>query len=153
MYAYEMSLAMVGTRASYEFRWRRWALLRDVVAAHLEGASTSRRYPVFASIGGAVGFVSVHVPAEALAAELREIRAQLAERPVTDLVLGPMTARVLYPRLSVQTARPLTHIELSQVAPIGDEKTLDHYFASMIDSMLEVCEHPTADGTIEIHDG
>ena len=148
-----MSLAMIGKHASYEFRWRRWALLRDVVVTHLERPSQGERFVQFESIGNALGVASAHIPAAALERELRQIRARLAEHPVSDLVLGPITARVLYPTLTLEKARPLTHGELAHVAPIGDEKTLDQYFSSMIDSMLEVCAHPNEDGTIEIHDG
>lgn len=148
-----MSLTMVGQQASYEFRWRRWALLRDVVATHLEGGNTGSRFPCFASIGRALGVSSMAVSASELADELRQIREALARHPVEDLVLGPITARVLYPTITLEAARPLTRNELSQVAPIGDEKTLDQYFASMLDSMLDVCAHPSQDGTIEVHDG
>lgn len=143
---------MIGRSASYEFRWRRWALLRDVVATHLEGARAGTRYPQFASVGRALGVGSFRINAAALAEELRSIRDALAMRPLGDLVLGPLTASVLYPTLNLQTARPLTRTELSHVAPIGDEKTLDEYFSSMLDSMLDVCNHPSAEGTIEIID-
>lgn len=148
-----MSLAMVGRNASYEFRWRRWALLRDAIATHLEGASAGSRYQQFASIGRALGVESVRIPAAALATELRQIRDALARHPVEDLVLGPITAKVLYPTLTLEAARPLTRTELSHVAPIGNDTMLDQYFASMLDSMLDVCAHPAQDGTIEVHDG
>lgn len=145
---------MIGREASFEFRWRRWALLRDVVDAHLEPhAAGSKRHHNFAAIGGALGTSPLHLPAQALAAELREIRAALAKHPVDDLVLGPITARVLYPTLTLDHPRPLTRAELSQIAPVGDERTLDQYFASLLDSMLEVCAHALPDGTIEVHDG
>lgn len=148
-----MSLAMVGVNASYEFRWRRWALLRDTVATHLENTESGSRFPHFATIGQALGSGSVRIPAAPLASELQEIRRELAALSVDALVLGPTTARVLYPSVQLETARPLTRLELSQVAPVGDEKTLDAYFASMVDSMLEVCAVPAADGSIEVIDG
>jgi hypothetical protein len=147
-----MSLAMVGKQASYEFRWRRWALLRDVVVTHLE-APDGDRFEHFVSIGHALGVESMKIPAAALGAELRRIRGALGKRPVDDLVLGPITARVLYPNVNLEAPRPMTKTELSQLVPVGEAKTLAEYFSSMLDSMLEVCEHPTPDGTIEVHDG
>lgn len=144
---------MIGNLASYEFRWRRWALLRDVIVTHLEQAKAGSRYKHFASIGHALGKESVRIPAEALTNELREIRGKLAERSVADLVLGPVTASVLYPDVKLEAARPLTARELTHIAPIRSEETLDQYFALMLDSMLEVCARPDADGMIEVHDG
>lgn len=141
---------MVGKQASFEFRWRRWALLRDVVAAHLDDGSRYRR---LASIGEALGVDSLRIPAAELEKELLEIRAGLAGRSMNDLVLGPITAKVLQPTVKLDAARPLTRNELSQLAPIGTDETLDQYFASMIDSMLEVCAHPDETGMIEVHDG
>jgi hypothetical protein len=49
-----MSLAMIGRGASYEFRWRRWALLRDTVAMHLEDGRSGTRYPQLARVGDAM---------------------------------------------------------------------------------------------------
>lgn len=144
---------MIGNQASYEFRWRRWALLRDTVAFLMESEKPGSRYEHFASIGHALGVDSMKIPAESLAAELREIREGLKKRSVDDLVLGPITASVLYPAAKLERARPLTRVELAHVAPIGDEQTLDQYFASMLDSMADVCAHPAADGTIEVLDG
>lgn len=144
---------MLGRRASYEFRWRRWALLRDAVATHLEMERPGSRYRYFESIGDALGVGSVQVPADALADELREIREGLDKRPVDALVLGPKTARVLYPQAGQARARPLTGTELTQIAPIGEAKTLAQYFSSMLDAMLDVCAHPMESGTIEIYDG
>lgn len=140
---------MIGNAASYEFRWRRWALLRDTVAAHGEPT----RFPHFTSIGRALGVESMKIPAAPLAAELRDIRAELTKRSIDDLMLGPITASVLYPTLKLEQPRPLSRTELAHVAPIGDAQTLDQYFASMLDSMAEVCDHPAADGTIELLDG
>lgn len=153
LYEESMSLALIGANASYEFRWRRWALLRDVVATHLEGENVGSRYPQFASIGRALGMESVRIPAKVLAAELREIGEALAKHPVTDLVLGPITAQVLYPALALERSRPLTRTELAHVAPIGDETTLDRYFASMLNSMLDVCASPGDGDEIEVLDG
>lgn len=144
---------MLGKDASYEFRWRRWALLRDAVIAHLEDGRAGARFPQFASIGNALGVGSVHLPAAPLAEEVAEIKRALAARTIDDLVLGTSTAAVLYPTTKLEAPRPLTRTELNQIAPIGDESTLDQYFASMLDSMLHVCAHPAADGTIEVYDG
>lgn len=142
---------MISKRASFEFRWRRWALLRDAVATHLESDSPGSRYPHFASIGRALGVGSMRIPAAPLATELREIREGLAKHPITDLVLGPITASILYPAAKLTESRPLTQAELAHVAPVGNERTLDGYFASMLDSMLEVSE--TDQETIEVVDG
>ena len=144
---------MVGANASYEFRWRRWALLRDAVAAHLEGSATGRRFPHVASIGDALGVSALRIPAADLAAEVREIQTELARRSVEELVLGPLTAQVLYPNAKLAAARPLTKAELSHVAPIGEAKTLAEYFASMTDSFLDVCGSPHPDGAIEVLEG
>lgn len=144
---------MVGTKSSFEFRWRRWALLRDVVVTHLENGVAGSRYRHFTSIGSALGVSSLEVPAAPLERELLEIRTALANRPISDLVLGPATAKVLNPDAELAVARPLTRTELSDVAPIGADETLGQYFASMIDSMLEVCAEPDEDGVVEVHDG
>ena len=148
-----MSIALVGNRSSYEFRWRRWALLRDTVAAHLEDTKSGSRFPHFASISQALGVESMRIPAAPLAAELREMRAGLAKHSVEELMLGPATAGVLYPNVKLEQARPMTRNELANVAPIGAATTLEQYFASMLDSMLDVCAQPAPDGTIEVIDG
>jgi hypothetical protein len=49
-----MRQAMIGAGASFEFRWRRWALLRDTVAARLEGGEVGKKFPLLASIGNAL---------------------------------------------------------------------------------------------------
>jgi hypothetical protein len=147
-----MCLAWVGTLASYVFGWRRGALLGDVVVPHLD-AREGDRFEHFVSIGPALGVESMKIRGAALGAVLRLIRGALGKRPVDDLVLGPITARVLYPNVNLEAPRPMTKTELSQLVPVGEAKTLAEYFSSMLDSMLEVCEHPTPDGTIEVHDG
>lgn len=143
-----MSLAVIGDGASCEFRWRRWALLRDVVDIHL-----GNQYIAFFSIGEALGGVTVRVSARLLADEMRTIRVQLMTRSIEDLVIGPVTARVLYPRSAGETPRPLTRQELADIAPIGDSQTLEHYFASLVDAILDACEHPWDDGTLDVVDG
>lgn len=144
-----MSLALIGNDASYEFRWRRWALLRDAISAHLDPAS----FPRFLSIGDALGTGSVRIPAAELATEIDAIDAGLGDKPVEALVLGPRTAAVLYPGVVTEQPRPLTRTELSQIAPIGEERTLRDYFASMLSSIRDVCAHPFDDGNVESFDG
>jgi hypothetical protein len=147
-----MSLALIGKGASYEFRWRRWALLRDAVAVHLEGGTSGAAYPRFAAIGDAL-FGVQRLPAAELASELRAVRAGLEDQPVTALVIAETTAAVLYMGARIAAPRLLTASELTQVAPVGSARSLAEYFASMIDSMAEVCAAPFDDGLIDVVDG
>ena len=144
-----MSLALIGKDASYEFRWRRWALLRDTIAAHLEEA----KFPRFFEIGGALGTGSIRISAAELTQEIDAIEAGLGDKPVDALMIGPRTAAVLYPGVAAEDPRPLTRPELSQIAPIGDEKNLRAYFASMLGSIRDVCARPFDDGCVEAIDG
>lgn len=144
---------MVGKEASYEFRWRRWALLRDVVVTHLEGKSSGSRFPGFNSIGTALGVSSIEISAPHLARELATIREELATRTLADLVIDVPTASVLYPTIRATGPRSLTRHELHQLAPAGDSETLDQYFSSMLESMLDVCASPNQEGMIEVLDG
>lgn len=144
---------MLGQGASYEFRWRRWALLRDAVVAHLEGGTSGSRFPQFAAIGNALGVASVRLPGAALAAELEAIRSGFAAHTLDDLVMGVSTASVLYPNVQLEAARPLSNAERHHIAPPGESRTLDQYFSAMLESMLQVAEHPDRDGTIEVLDG
>lgn len=144
---------MLGREASYEFRWRRWALLRDAVVAHLEDARPGSRFPQFATIESALGVVSIRLPAGELAKELETIRTELAKRTVDDLVMGEVTASVLYPTVRPAGPRPLTQTERHEIAPPGESTSLDQYFSSMLESMLHVCSRPDADGKIEVLDG
>jgi hypothetical protein len=146
-----MSLAAIGSGASYEFRWRSWALLRDAIVALLDGGEAS--FPCFASIGDAIVSGRTVLAAEPLAAELARLRTQLANRPLEDLVIGPRTAAVLYWGATAKTRRRLTRSELEGIRPIGDSKDLADYFATMLDSLEHVCRHPDSGGTIEIVDG
>ena len=144
---------MLGKGASYEFRWRRWALLRDVVVEYLEAGNAGSRFPQFAAIGNALGVPSIQLPASSLAEEVEAIRRGLASRTVEDLVISGSTASVLYPNVRLEKSRPLTRSELQQIAPIGDTLTLDQYFSSMLESMLHICSSPHAGGMIEVVDG
>lgn len=146
-----MSIALVGASSSYEFRWRRWALLRDVVRAHLD--TDAMRFPRFLGICDVLGQGTLRISAAALAHEVQEIGELLAQRPITDLVIGPHTAAVIYPGAQLTRSRPLTAAELQQVAPVGAVATLVDYFSSMLESIREVCASPLEDGLIEVVDG
>ncbi|MGE0399835.1 MAG: hypothetical protein AB7T06_24180 [Kofleriaceae bacterium] len=144
-----MSIAVVGDNASYEFRWRRWAMLRDVVKAHLD--RDGHRFVHFVSIERAL-WSPLRIVAKRLGEEVGEMRRLLADRPIDLLVLGPETAAVIYPGAVLAEPRPLTTKELTSVAPIA-EPTLGGYFASMIDSIEDVCKHPFSDACVEVIDG
>lgn len=144
-----MSLAAIGDRASYEFRWRTWALLRDVVVANLDEASLS----TFCSLGDALVHGSLRVDAKALASDITRIREWLVGRSFDELVLGVRTSSLLHFTDMPTERRSLSHIEIDRIRPIGDSKDLAEYFAVMLDSLERVCSHPTEDGTIEVIDG
>jgi hypothetical protein len=88
-----MSLAAIGDGASYEFRWRTWALLRDVVVANLDEESI----PAFASIGDAMVEGTLRLDAAALLVDIERIREWLVGRSFDELVLGPRTSALLHP--------------------------------------------------------
>lgn len=142
---------MIGQGASYEFRWRRWALLRDTVAAHLEDGKTGTRFPRFASIGDAL-LAPLKLPARELHQEIAAMRDGLGPLPITALVLGEATAAVLYIGAKMDAPRPLTRTELAQIAPIGDTIRLGDYFLSMFTSIIEVCDSDS-EGMVEVIDG
>jgi len=144
-----MSLAVIGVGASYEFRWRTWALLRDVVVAHLDEAALL----AFCSLGDALVSGSQHVAANELAADIARIREFLAGRPFDDLVLGPRTSQLLHFAGKVTGRRALTRNEIESIRPIAGSADLAEYFATMLDSFERVCAHPAADGTLEVVDG
>ena len=146
-----MSLAALGSGASYEFRWRSWALLRDVIVATLDGGEAN--YPCFSSVGDALVAGKININAEGLAGEVKRLRVQLAGHPLDDLVIGPRTAQVLYWGVTPKSRRPLTRNEIENIRPVGDATDLGEYFATMLDSLERVCGHPAGDGTIEIIDG
>ncbi len=147
-----MSLAVVGQGASYEFRWRRWALLQDTVAANYESGRSGSKYPQLEAIGTALAAGSVHIAAAELAREVDQIRAAMRGQPIDLLRISARTASVLYPTAHAGY-RALSSVELSRLTPVGDAKDLTEYFASMLDSLSEVCAKPAADGTIEVLDG
>lgn len=144
-----MSLAVIGDGASYEFRWRTWALLRDVVVAHLDEATL----PVFCALGDALVNGPQRVDAAALAADVTRIRTWLVGRPFEDLVLGPRTSAMLHFAPRVAARRPMTLNEVERIRPIAGSGDLAEYFATMLDSFDHVCAHPSADGTLEVIDG
>ena len=144
-----MSLAAIGDRASYEFRWRTWALLRDVVVANLD----EKEFSAFCSLGDALVRGSLRVDAAALATDIARIREWLVGRSFDELVLGARTSSLLHFTDMATERRQLTHTEIDRIRPIADSKDLAEYFATMLDSLDRVCKHPTADGTIEVIDG
>lgn len=143
-----MSIALIGEGASYEFRWRAWALLRDVVVAHVDEATL----PAFTSLGDAMVKSTIAVDAAALAGELDRIRPVLATLSTGDLVLGPRTSAMLHGAKPL-ARRPLSPVEAERIRPFGGAENLADYFATMLDSMARVCSRPRSDGTIEAIDG
>ena len=140
---------MIGNGASYEFRWRTWALLRDVVVANLDEESL----PGFCSLGDAMVDGALRVRAAVLMADIERIRAWLVGRPFDDLVLGPRTSALLHFTTQPTQRRPLTENEVEKIRPIAGSHDLAEYFATMLDSMARVCAHPMPDGMVEIVDG
>ena len=142
-----MSLAVIGKGASYEFRWRTWALLRDVVVANLgENAA-----PAFCSLGDAL-VKELRVDAGALTAEVGRIRAWLVGKSFDELVLGPRTSAMLHFTEAATTRRPLTRKEIERIRPIADSPDLADYFRTMLDSFVHVSESPLDDGMLEVVD-
>jgi hypothetical protein len=144
-----MSLAVIGDGASYEFRWRTWAMLRDVVVANLDEATL----PAFCSLGDALVHGTLRVEAAAFAADLARIREWLVGRPIDELVLGPRTSALLHFTNMATARRALTRTEIDRIRPIADSRDLAEYFTTMLDSFDRVCAHPSPDGTIEVVDG
>ncbi|MBL0218798.1 MAG: hypothetical protein IPQ07_33590 [Myxococcales bacterium] len=146
-----MSIALIGRGASYEFRWRRWALLRDTAGTW--SPDPHERFRWFNTIGTALVSGIVRIPAAELGVEVVLLQSQLKGLPVTTLSIAPDTAAVLYMGAKLAATRPLTAHELEHVAPAGNATDLAEYFASMCDSMLRVCEHPLVDRCIQVVDG
>jgi len=146
-----VSLALIGNNASYEFRWRRWALLRDTVAAQVEDGTSGSKFPRFASIGDAL-VEPIKLPAKELRAEIERMREALKPHPISALTLGPATAAILYVGAKLEAPRPLTQVELAQILPVGNATNLAEYFSAMFDSILHVCDHPR-DDMVEVLDG
>jgi hypothetical protein len=142
-----MSLAVIGNGASYEFRWRTWALLRDVLVANLDEASI----PAFTSIGD--GLVQeLRLNAASLIAEIERIREWLVGRSFDELVLGPRTSAMLHFTNMATQRRSLARAEVERIRSIADSRDLAEYFATMLDSLERVCRHPDHDGTVEVID-
>lgn len=144
-----MSLAVIGQDASYEFRWRTWALLRDVVVANLDEQSVE----AFASLGDALVSGTLRVNAQSLAEDIATIREFLVGKPFEALVIGPRTSAIVHMTSMANTRRPLSRREIENIRPIADSKDLAEYFAVMLDSLDRVCKKPYADGMIEVVDG
>lgn len=147
-----MSLALVGSGPSYEFRWRRWALLRDTLASNFENGIAGTRFPSLLAIGTALGAGSVRISATDLASEIVKIRELLRGCAPDALRISQQTSTVLYQHAAAE-ARHLTANELMQIAPVGDARDLEEYFSSMLDSFADVCAAPDSDGTVEAIDG
>jgi hypothetical protein len=145
-----MSLAMIGSKSAFEFRWRRWALLRDTVM-FLE--PTAGRFPHFYSIGDALNDGSLRIPAGPLGEDIGMIQRLLRGHTLEDLAISPATAAVLYMGARESATRPLTPRERTQIAPAGAATDLTDYFGSMCDAILDVCSKPLPDGRVEILDG
>lgn len=148
-----MSLAIIGEDASYEFRWRRWALLSDTITAVLEDGVRGSQFPRVHAIGSALVDGTIEIAARELAEEIRVIRERLQGQSLDRLTVSGRTAAVLYPRVHLEGSRPLTHVEMRQIAPFGDAQDLAEYFASILDSIEHVCASPKSRGQIEVIDG
>ncbi len=144
-----MSLAVIGKGASYEFRWRSWALLRDVVVANLDEAAL----PAFCSLGDAMVKGTISVNADRLAADIAQIRQWLVGRSFDELVIGPRTASLVHLTDAVKGHRQLTLTEIDRIRPIANSPDLADYFCTMLDSLARVSSHPNDDDTIEVVDG
>lgn len=144
-----MSLAVIGVEASYEFRWRTWALLRDVVVANMDESEVE----AFASLGDAMVNGRMRVDAKALAADIALIRTFLVGKPFEALVIGPRTSAIVHMTSMANTRRPLSRREIENIRPIAESKDLADYFAVMLDSLDRVAGRPDADGMIDVIDG
>lgn len=144
-----MSLAVIGKGASYEFRWRTWALLRDVIAANLEETSM----PAFSAIGDAMVKGTMTLDAATLGADIGRIRDWLVGKSFDELVIGPRTSALVHFTDMATSRRQLTMTEIDRIRPIADSVDLAEYFSTMLDSLARVSAHPNDDGTIEVIDG
>ncbi|MCX5746056.1 MAG: hypothetical protein NT062_26560 [Proteobacteria bacterium] len=120
-----------------------------MLVAHLDEATI----PTFGSFGDAMGGKTLSIDAAALLDELGRIRAWLIGKPFEELVLGPRTSALLHGGRLAKVRRPLTMVEIEGIRPIGLSTELGDYFATMLDSLTRVGQHPRADGTIEVVDG
>lgn len=146
-----MSIAVIGSESSYEFRWRRWALLRDTAALSPDGEPAV--FPLFNSIGDVLLLDCLRIHAEGLQQEIAAIQAALVGRGLDTLMISPATAAVLYMGTKLPAPRVLSERELAQVAPAGTSSDLADYFAAMCSALLAVCNSPQADGRVEVIDG
>ncbi len=132
---------MTGGGAAYEFRWRRWALLRDCVVHHLEDDQPGSRFPLFFLIGSALGGRSLMLSPGPLASELRQIQEGMRGLGVEALMLGPETASVLYPSIrGVSAPRPLSEAERRDAGVADSSSSLADHFGVFFSSALEVCQ-------------
>ena len=144
-----MSIAVIGKDASYEFRWRTWALLRDVLVANLDEASL----PAFCALGDVLVKGTLKLDAAALAADVARIREWLVGQPFESLVIGPRTSAIVYLTDFANTRRQLSFAEIDRIRPMADSEDLAEYFSTMTESLARVCAHPNDDGHVEVIDG
>ena len=136
-----MSLAMMAGGAAYEFRWRRWALLRDCVVHHLEGGAPASRFPLLVSIGRALGEGGLKLDPALLAAELRKIQGEFAAHKVTAMMLGPETPSVLYlGARGSEAGRVMTESERREISATDDNMSLAAFFEVFFSNALAVCQ-------------
>jgi hypothetical protein len=144
-----VSIAIIGKDASYEFRWRTWALLRDVLVAHLDEKSL----PAFCAIGDVLVKGELMLDARTLAADMARIREWLVGQSFDSLVIGPRTASLVYLTDMANTRRQLTRTEIDRIRPIADSRDLAEYFSIVVESLAHVSAHPNDRGMVEVIDG
>lgn len=144
-----MSLAVIGKGASYEFRWRTWALLRDVLAANIDETTV----PAFAALGDVLVKGTMTVDAAQLAADVAKIREWCVGKSFEMLVIGPRTSALVHFTDLATSRRQLSMTEIERIRPIADSNDLAEYFSTMLDSLARVSAHPADDGTVEVLDG
>jgi len=144
-----MSVAVIGKGASYEFRWRTWALLRDVIAANLDETTM----PAFSALGDVLVKGTMTLDAATLGADIGRIREWLVGKSFDELVIGPRTSALVHFTDMATSRRQLTMTEIDRIRPIADSADLAEYFSTMLDSLARVSANPNDDGTIEVIDG
>jgi hypothetical protein len=111
------------------------------------------RFPRFTSIGCALGAPAIRIPASELRDEVLNLHARLKGRTVEMLAIAPATASVLYMGARLSASRTLTAHEREQVAPAAPGEDLAQYFASLCESIVQVCAAPYADCCVQVVDG
>jgi hypothetical protein len=149
-----VSLVLLAAGSSFEFRWRRWALLRDCLAHHLEAGRPGSVFPAIASLGDALVEGRIEVDPRILGAELRAARDRLRGIDANALMIGPETAAVLYLGTRAGAPRPLTQVERKNIPGASEPaRDLADHFTPFFDSAIAVCDHAEAAGKpIEVLD-